>query len=144
VCVCVCVCVSVRERKRKRECVCVCVCVCKHVHTWLFIPPQAQNLVIYWGLLVRTWYLMLLEHLFTPACDTVKVIITYLAKYTSLYFHLNTSYKNKTKNNLDGKNWQRSTKQRQYLNGVKIAANNIVSCFSNRNCNHLLNYGYIM
>jgi len=40
VCVCVCVCACV--------CVCVCVCVSEHMHTWLFIPPQAQK---YGGLL---------------------------------------------------------------------------------------------
>jgi len=47
---------------------------------------------------------MFIEHLFNPACDTVKVVILYLAKYTSLFFHLNTSHKKKTKNNLNGKN----------------------------------------
>jgi hypothetical protein len=70
---------------------------------------------------------MFVEHLFTPACDTVKVVMLYLAKYTSLYFHLNTSYKEKTKNNLDGKNWGWSTKQRQDVNGIKIAAKNIIN-----------------
>ena len=31
ICVCVCVCAL------------VCECISEHMHTWLFIPPQAQN-----------------------------------------------------------------------------------------------------